>query len=131
MVKKSNKIIRYLLVISGTFFLAFGIIGIFLPILPTTPFLLLAAACYARSSQRVYSWLMNNRWFGTYITNYREGNGVPLQFKIFTITLLWLTILFSMYFVIRHFWIEIILMIIAIGVTTHILTIKTYKQKFR
>ena len=125
----SNKFFRYLLIIAGTISLVFGIIGIFLPILPTTPFLLLTAACYARSSQRFYNWLMNNRWFGNYIKNYREGRGVPLKFKVFTITLLWITILTSIYFVINNFWIEIILIMIAIGVTIHIISIKTCKNK--
>ena len=125
----SNKTFRYMLIIAGTIFLGFGIIGIFLPILPTTPFLLLAAACYARSSQRFYNWLMNNKWFGNYIKNYREGRGVPLKFKIFTISLLWITILFSIYYVIDNFWVEIILFMIAVGVTTHIITIKNYKHK--
>jgi len=106
----------------------FGIIGIFLPILPTTPFLLLAAACYARSSQRFYHWLMNNKLFGNYIRNYHEGKGVPLSFKIFTISLLWFTILTSIYFVINNFWIEILLILIAIGVTIHISTIKKYEH---
>jgi len=125
----SNRFFRYLLIISGTIFLGFGIIGIFLPILPTTPFLLLAAACYARSSKRFYNWLMNNRWFGNYIKNYRDGRGVPLKFKIFTIFLLWITILVSVFLVINSYWVKIILILIAIGVTIHILTIKTYKQK--
>jgi len=125
----SNKFFRYLLIIAGTIFLGCGIIGIFLPILPTTPFLLLAAACYARSSKKFYDWLMNNKWFGTYIKNYREGRGVPLKVKVFTISLLWTTILVSVFFVISNFWIKIVLIIIAIGVTIHILTIKTCKQK--
>ena len=127
--KKSNQLFRWILIIAGTIFLGFGIIGIFLPILPTTPFLLLSAACYARSSQRFYNWLMNNKWFGNYIKNYREGRGIPLKFKILTISLLWLTILTSIYFVINNFLIEMILIIIAIGVTIHILTIKTYRYK--
>ena len=125
----SNRFFRYLLISTGTIFLGFGIIGIFLPILPTTPFLLLAAACYARSSKRFYDWLMNNRWFGTYIKNYRDGRGVPLKFKIFTITLLWITIIVSVFLVMNNYWIKIILILIAIGVTIHILTIKTYKKK--
>ncbi|MBN1861453.1 MAG: YbaN family protein [Candidatus Thermoplasmatota archaeon] len=136
MVKKSNredmklnKFFRYFLIIAGIVFLGFGIIGIFLPILPTTPFLLLAAACFARSSQRFYNWLMNNRWFGSYIKNYREGRGIPLRFKIFTISLLWLTISASVYCVINNFWIQIILIIIAISVTVHVLTIRTYRHK--
>ena len=124
----SNKFFRYLLIISGTISLVFGIIGIVLPILPTTPFLLLAAACYARGSQRFYNWLMNNKWFGNYIKNYHKGRGVPLQFKIFTISLLWITILFSIYYVIDNFLVEVILFIIAIGVTIHIFTIKTFKK---
>jgi len=127
--KKLNQLLRAILITSGTIFLGLGLIGIFIPILPTTPFLLLAAACYARSSQRFYNWLMNNRWFGSYIKNYRDGRGIPLKFKILTITLLWLTILTSIYFVINNFLIEIILIIIAIGVTIHILTIKTYRHK--
>ena len=125
----SNRFFRYLLISTGTIFLGFGIIGIFLPILPTTPFLLLAASCYARSSKRFYDWFMNNRWFGTYIKNYRDGRGVPLKFKIFTITLLWITIIASVFLVMNSYWVKIILILIAIGVTIHILTIKTYKKK--
>ncbi len=125
----SNKFFRYSLIFAGTIFLGLGVIGIFLPILPTTPFLLLAAACYARSSQRFYNWLINNKWFGNYIKNYHEGRGIPLKFKIFTIFLLWITILFSIYYVIDNFWFEVILFIIAIGVTIHIITLKTLKQK--
>jgi len=125
----SNRFFRYLLISTGTIFLGFGIIGIFLPILPTTPFLLLAAACYARSSKRFYDWFMNNRWFGTYIKTYRDGRGVPLKFKIFTITLLWITIIVSVFLVMNNYWVKIILILIAIGVTIHILTIKTYKKK--
>jgi len=121
-----NKFLRYLLITAGTFFLGLGIIGIIIPILPTTPFLLLAAACYARSSQRFYNWLMTNKWFGNYIKNYHEGRGIPLKIKIFTISLLWITILTSIYFIVNNFWIEIILFTIAIGVTIHILTVKTY-----
>ncbi len=125
----SNRFFRYLLIIAGTISVGLGIVGIFLPILPTTPFLLLAAACYARSSKRFYDWLLNNKWFGTYIKNYHEGRGVPLKVKVFTISLLWITILASVFFVVNNFWIKIVLIIIAIGVTIHILTIKTYKQK--
>lgn len=125
----SNKFFRYLLIIAGTIFLGLGIIGIFLPILPTTPFLLLAAACYARSSKRFYDWLLNNKWFGSYIKNYREGKGVPLKVKVYTISLLWITILFSAFLIINIFWMRVLLILIAVGVTVHILTIKTYKQK--
>lgn len=128
----SNRCIRFILLFAGTVFLALGIIGIVIPILPTTPFLLLAAACYARGSQRFYDWLLTNKWFGSYIKNYREGKGIPLKMKVFTISLLWITILFSAFFIIQIVWIRIVLLIIAIAVTLHILLIKTYtKQKTR
>ena len=134
MIRKSrdelkNKFIKWILIIAGFFFLVLGIIGIFLPILPTTPFLLLAAACFARSSKRFYNWLINNKWIGAYIKNYQEGKGVPLKIKVFTISLLWITILFSVFLIINSLWVKIVLIIIAVGVTIHILTIKTYIQK--
>ena len=120
-----------ILVGSGTFFLVIGIIGIFIPILPTTPFLLLAAACYARGSKKFYNWLINNKWLGEYIKNYREGRGIPLTVKILSITLLWITIAFSTIIIVSNFLIQIILIIIAIVVTIHILTIKTMQKKIR
>ena len=77
-----DSIKKGILVASGTFFLVLGIIGIFIPLLPTTPFLLLAAACYIRGSKKFYYWLIKNKWFGKYIKNYQEGRGVPLKVKI-------------------------------------------------
>jgi len=123
-----DAILNKILVISGTFFLSIGIIGIFIPILPTTPFLLIAAACYARGSKKFYNWLINNKWFGEYIKNYREGRGISLTIKIVTITILWITITFSAFIFVSNFLIQIILIIIAILVTIHILTIKTKKK---
>lgn len=124
-----NKLIRGILIIAGTFFVIIGIIGIFLPILPTTPFLLLAAWCYARSSIRFYNWLITNKWFGNYIKNYREGKGVPLKVKVLTISFLWITILFSAIFIVFNLFIRFILILIAICVTIHILSIRTLKHR--
>ena len=114
-----------ILVTSGTFFLVLGIIGIFIPLLPTTPFLLSAAACYFRGSKKFYNWLIKNKWVGKYIKNYQEGRGVPLNVKSISIIFLWLTIIFSTLIIVSNFIIRIILFIIAIGVTIHIMTIKT------
>jgi len=119
--------LRILLVIAGTFFVGLGIVGIFVPVLPTTPFLLLAAACYARSSQRFYGWLLNNKWFGSYIRNYLERKGVPLRVKVVTITILWITIGGSVVFAADILVLKLILVIIAIGVSTHILSVRTLK----
>ena len=119
-----RKPIKFLLITAGTFFIGVGIVGIFIPILPTTPFLLISAALYARSSKRFYNWLINNKIFGRYIKNYREGKGIPLKLKIITIALLWITIGCSAIFAIDIFWVRVILVIIAIGVTVHIIRIR-------
>ena len=126
--KKSSKLIRPILIILGTIFLVIGIIGILIPLLPTTPFLLLTAACYARGSNRFYNWLLCNKFFGNYIKNYREGRGIALSVKVISLSLLWATILFSALFVVSTLLIQVILIIIAIAVTMHILSIKTIKK---
>jgi len=118
-------ITKGILLISGMLFVSLGIIGIFIPILPTTPFLLLAAACFARSSHRFHTWLITNKLFGNYIRNYQEGKGIPKHVKIITIALLWTTILFSIVVILNALWIKILLILIAIGVSIHILTLKT------
>lgn len=121
---KPNRMVRGLLVAAGTFFVGLGILGIFLPLLPTTPFLLLAAALYSKSSKRFYNGLLNNKWFGRYIRDYREGKGVPLKVKLFSIAFLWITILISAIFV-DILWVRILLIVIALGVTVHILMIRS------
>jgi len=126
--KTSNQLLKWILMSAGTIFLGLGLLGVFLPILPTTPFLLLAAACYARSSKRIYDWLIQNKWFGSYIKNYQEGKGIPLKVKILTISILWVTILLSAFSILQIFWVKILLIIIAFGVTIHILTMKTCKK---
>lgn len=118
-------IVSKLLIFLGTFFLIISFIGIFIPILPTTAFLLLAAACYPKGSKKFYNWLINNKWFGEYIKNYRERKGIPFSVKIISITILWITIAFSIFIIVSNLLIQIILISIAIAVTIHILTIKT------
>jgi uncharacterized protein len=114
---------KILLISTGSFLVGVGIAGIFIPILPTTPFLLLAAALYAKSSQKFYSWLINNRILGRYIKDYREGRGIPVKVKIIAITLLWATISCSAYFATDILWVRIILVTVAIGVSVHIIRI--------
>jgi uncharacterized membrane protein YbaN (DUF454 family) len=120
----SDKFKRNILLTAGTISVAIGIVGIFIPLLPTTPFLLLAAACYLRSSERFYHWLLNNRLFGNYIRNYVEGRGMPAKIKIFTIALLWITIGVSLGITSPNMVVKIVLVLIAIGVTLHIILIK-------
>ena len=124
-----EKIINRILVASGSFFLLLGLIGIFIPILPTTPFLLLTAACYARGSNKFYNWLIKNRFLGVYIKNYIEGRGILLTGKIFTLILLWTTIGISILIYITNYLFRLVLLIIAILVTAHIIMIRTAKKK--
>ena len=91
--------LRWLLLGIGWISVALGIIGIFLPVLPTTPFLLLAAACFVRSSRRVYIWLVTHPRLGPWIRDYLDGEGIPLKAKAWTIGLMWASILLSCYLV--------------------------------
>jgi uncharacterized protein len=109
----------------GSVCVALGVAGLFLPIVPTTPFLLLAAWCYARSSRRVYAWLMTNRWCGAYIRNYREGRGISRAHKTACLLLLWLAIGSTAGFAVTRWWVRLALLAIAVAVTVHVLRIKT------
>jgi uncharacterized membrane protein YbaN (DUF454 family) len=119
---------RGLFVVAGTIFLGLGSLGIFLPILPTTPFLLLATACYYKGSKRMHNWMMNNKWFGKYVRNYMEGKGISLRTKLFTIIFLWATIAVSAFFLVNILIVQIVLLIIAIVVSIHIITLPTFKK---
>lgn len=125
---ESSKLKKSLYVTAGSFFLALGCIGTILPILPTTPFLLLSAACYYKSSERMHRWILNNRWFGNYIRNYKEGKGLSLRAKVFTLALLWLFISYSAFFIVNMFFIQAVLFLIAFGVSLHIATLPTFRQ---
>ena len=126
--KINSRPIKILLMIAGLIFLATGSIGIFVPLLPTTPFLILAAGCFIRSSERLYNWTLTNRIFGKYLKGYLEKKGIPLGVKLFTLFLLWFTILSSAIFFIDLLWVRIILIIIAVSVTVHLIMIKTYRD---
>lgn len=117
------------LIFAGTFFVALGVLGMFLPLLPTTVFLLLAAYCYSRSSEKFHNWLLNNRLCGSYITNYKSGRGITLKQKVSTVLTLWASIGFSMWFVAGGFWISLLLVLVAVGVTLHIVLLKTFRPE--
>ena len=95
---------RYLLMVLGSVALALGVAGIFLPLLPTTPFLLLAAALYFRSSPRLYDWLLSHRHLGPYIRNFRENRAIPLRVKIVSVSLVWVTLLYCTFFDETYQW---------------------------
>lgn len=127
--QKVNNIKRVLLIICGFLSLLLGVVGIFLPLLPTTPFLLLTAACFFRSSKKFYDWLLNHKIFGVYIRNYREKKGIHIRHKIISLSLMWVMILYSAFFVIPIWIGRISLFITAIAVSWHILSMKTLRGK--
>lgn len=120
-------IAKHLFNLLGILCVCLAVIGIALPVMPTTVFLLLAAYFFARGSRRFHDWLTNNRLFGSYIRNYREGNGMTAKAKLISIFFLWAGILFSLYLT-SLLWLQVLLILIAIAVTIHILAIKTHKE---
>ncbi|HED24358.1 MAG TPA: DUF454 domain-containing protein [Firmicutes bacterium] len=119
-----GKIKKALLIAGGSLALGLGVIGIFLPVLPTTPFLLLAAYCYIRSSQKLYSWLINHRIFGTYIYSYLTYGAITRSTRTGALILLWSTLLLSSIFI--PVWIlKLVLLAVGIGVTVHLIKLKT------
>ena len=116
---------RWLLMTCGTLCVALGVIGIFLPLMPTTVFLLMAAACYARSSDRFYQKLVNHRFLGVYIRNSRDGRGMRRRDKNITVGLLWISIGATMVWTTHAWWLRALLAAIAIGVTIHVVKIPT------
>ncbi|MEE1142168.1 MAG: YbaN family protein [Bacteroidales bacterium] len=117
---------KYLLIIVGCLSLGLGIIGMFLPVLPTTPFLLLSAGCFLRSSKSLYDWLLNHKHLGGYIKDFIEHKAISKKIKITIITTLWATILLSV-MIVGLMWVKTLLILIAIGVSVHILHFKTKK----
>ena len=123
------KVKKIVLAACGTAAVGLGTVCIFLPLLPTTPFLLLAAACYLRSSDRLYNWLIGHPWFGRYIRQYREHKAISRQTKLATLLLLWSTLAFSALVVLDALWPRLLLLAVGIGVTLHVLAMKTLKQE--
>lgn len=118
---------RLTLLVFGGIFLILGVIGIFFPVLPTTPFLLLSASCFLRSSHTAYRKLMSNKTLGKYIFYYRVSKAIPLRSKITALLLLWLGILISI-LIVPILWVKVLLFFIASGVTFHISSLKTMKK---
>lgn len=121
---------KILFIITGVFSLMVGFVGIFLPILPTVPFLLLSATLFSKSSPRMYNWLMYHKIFGKYIRNYRDEKSIPLSMKLLGISMLWGSILLTLFFVVDGiWWLQLILVCTTTIVTIQILSIKTKKEK--
>lgn len=126
-----GKAARGFFTLAGLVCVGLGAAGAVLPLLPTTPFLLLAAACFGRSSPRLNRWLHTNRFFGSYLSRYRNGEGIPLAAKISIISLLWLSLAASALLAVPEtLWpAHVVLVLIGIGVSIHVLRIKTCQAR--
>lgn len=124
----NNRLLRWLLIIIGLVSTGLGIIGIFVPLLPTTPFLLLAVACFARSSERFHSWLVNHNRLGPMIKGYLDGSGIPLRAKRISIALVWLTLPPSALLLVPPVWAKTLLVLLAISITWYLLCLPTLQE---
>lgn len=120
--------IRRLFIAQGTMTLVLGIAGIFLPLLPTTPFLLLSAYFYGKSSEKFYNMLLNNKYVGKYIKDFRAGKGISLKSKIVSIASLWLTMTVSIIFIIDVLFVKIVLVTISTAVSYYLLSLNTLEE---
>ena len=118
---------KWMLTILGLVSLGLAILGIFLPLLPTTPLLLLSAWLFLRGNRNLYDWLLNHPKFGNYIRNFTEHKAIPLHVKIVSVSLVWLTLLNCAIFVTDNWILRVLFILIAIAVTIHILSYKTLK----
>lgn len=119
---------RYLLTIFGLISLSLGIIGIFLPVLPTTPFLLLSAALFLRSDRRLYDWLLGHKRLGPYIKNFMVNKAIPLRVKVLSISMIWITLLYCAIAVVDNWILRAMFIVLAIAISIHILSYKTLKK---
>ncbi|MFC3914391.1 YbaN family protein [Pseudaeromonas sharmana] len=113
-----------LLQLLGFVFVALAVAGILLPLVPTTPFLLLAAWCFARSSPRFHHWLLHHRWFAPYLRHYQDGGGMARRHKIIMLGLMWAGIGYSIW-LLQHNGVRGGLLLIALLVSLHLLRMPT------
>lgn len=118
-----------LLFAAGVVSLSAGVVGVFLPILPTTPFLLLAAACFLRSSRRLYTWITRQKILGPYIENWTRYRAITLPAKIASIAVLWAVLVSTILFALDSTFMRVLLVLVGIGVTVHLLLLKTLTRR--
>ena len=120
---------RTLLLSAGCLSLALGVIGAFVPLLPTTCFLLAAAACFSRSSERCHNWMTSNRWFGRYLSDYRRHRAIPRHIQVGSLLFLWAGIGFSAFLWVESPWIRLLLLAVAAAVSLHIAALRILPGK--
>lgn len=120
-----SDVLRWILIGIGWFSVVAGVIGLFLPLIPTVPFLLLAVACFARSSRRFHDWLVEHNHLGPLIRDYLKGGGIPRRVKILAISMVWISFPVSTFLFARATWLKVLLISTAIGITIYLLSLPT------
>jgi uncharacterized membrane protein YbaN (DUF454 family) len=125
---ESNHLKRTALMSLGFLFAAIGIMGAFLPIMPSIPFFIIASICFSKSSEKFHNLLLDNKWVGPHIKSYHENNGITLKTKILFIIFQWAGILGTSTLFIHNVFGRILMVIIATAATAYILSLKTAKK---
>lgn len=121
-------ILRYSLLSVGLLATGLGIVGIFVPLLPTTPFLLLAAACFARSSERFHTWLIEHNHLGPLVRGFLDGSGIPRRARRTAIALIWLTLPPAALLLVPHLWLKLALILLAVAISAYLLRLPTREE---
>ncbi len=124
----SNRFVRMLFIVTGSVFVGLGTLGVILPLLPSTPFFLLGAGCYARGSKRFYIWLLTNRYFGEYIRDWRENNGIPFRSKLWVTFVLVTTLCVTAYLMSPVLYVQLLLVTVGIGVSWYVWRLPTKEE---
>lgn len=122
---RMQPLLRYALLGIGWLSLGLGVLGIVLPLLPTAPFVLLAAACFMRSSSRMHDWLVGHPLLGAHISDYLRGRGLRRQTKSVALVTLWLSVSMSSWLLVPLAYADAAMVLMAAGVTIHILRLPT------
>lgn len=122
-----NNFLRWFLFGCGWLSILAGVVGIFLPLLPTVPFLLLAAACFARSSERFHTWLVDHNHLGPLIRDYLHDGRIPLRAKRMAIGMVWVSFPASAFIFAHAVWVKIVLLTVAVGITWYLISLPTVR----
>jgi uncharacterized membrane protein YbaN (DUF454 family) len=120
-----SEFLRWILICCGWFSIVVGVVGIILPLIPTVPFLLLAAACFARSSERFHGWLIEHAQLGPLVRDYLQSGGIPLRVKKMAIGMVWISFPVSAFLFVPVVWLKIVLMASAAAITLYLLRLPT------
>jgi len=117
--------LRWVLIACGWASIAAGVVGIVLPLVPTVPFLLLAAACFARSSDRFHTWLLEHNHLGPLLRDYLKGAGIPLRAKRAAVCMVWVSFPATTFLFVQALWLQLLLIATAVAITVYLLSLPT------